>query len=502
MIITKEMKYLNLPIRHLAERKKLYFYEGNELILDLDVQLDFEKPDCVFPYYIGGFLGRDIEIRNADGEVLTYSEDCTTIPVDEIRPKIHFTAGYGLINDPNGLVFYEGKYHLFFQHNPVGNIKANMHWGHAVSEDLVSWTQLNTVLVPDNMGDMWSGSAIVDKKNLLGLNTPEHEALVLFYTAAAGQREVNADKVSTQCMAYSTDGGYTFKKYENNPVVSHIKNINRDPKVVYDPQNDMYIMALYLDGAEYAILKSSNLTDWTMLNSFVLDGSRECPDMFLIDDSKEKIWMFTGANDCCFTGQLDINKGFVNIRKLGQYGYGWTYAAQTWSNIEDRIVRIDIHKERDIYAKHFNSTMSVPYELCLKDGIPCVKPVVEIDKLISPYCKEENIPLSGYSKMLPSCETDVRLVLSGVKDKVVINLFENDITVDFENENIVCGEVDMPLHINDGKAELRIITDSICLEIFSADRYYGGFKVVNADKEKTVSFSGDGRIDRLEIGLY
>jgi len=222
MLLTESARYLLLPVSRNVKNSKVRIHEGEQLLLDLDVPLSFEAPEAVMYYDLAPFLGRDITVSHESGKAFGFSEKKPAPPAEGCRPANRFTTDYGWINDPNGLVFYEGKYHLFFQHNPVGVRWGNMHWGHAVSDDLMHWEQLPDALYPDETGDMYSGCAIVDHENLLGLNTPEHEALLLYYTSAGNHRELNAGTKSTQCLAISTDGAKTFRKYEKNPVVPQL----------------------------------------------------------------------------------------------------------------------------------------------------------------------------------------------------------------------------------------------------------------------------------------
>src|SRR5437868_7444196 len=119
------------------------------------------------------------------------------------RPQFHFTAEKNWLNDPNGLVYYRGEYHLFFQHNPLGIDGGNQHWGHAVSDDLLHWKQLQIAIRPDRMGNIWSGSAVVDHDNTAGLQKGDEKTLVAIYTAAGGQSEQSKGQPFTQCIAYS-----------------------------------------------------------------------------------------------------------------------------------------------------------------------------------------------------------------------------------------------------------------------------------------------------------
>lgn len=499
MLITNKNHFLKIPINPKAPRQKLRFYENSKLLVDFDVQLDFKTPQYVYSYDMYSFIGKDIEIYDENMFKPEFSENKSFSPDEPLRPKLHFTAEFGLINDPNGLVFYEGKYHLFFQHNPLGNIMANMHWGHAVSENLLSWEQLPDALVPDNMGDMWSGSAIVDKQNLLGLNTNEHEALLLFYTASGGNREANAGEPFTQCMAISTDGGYTFTKYQKNPIVPFIKGKNRDPKVVYDDDSGMYVMVLYIDDGEYALFRSSTLVDWELIQFFTPVATIECPDLFVCYDGDVKKWVFAGGDSGYLVGDFDINKGLVNIVNHSKYAFGRIYAGQSWSNVSDRILRIDVQKTRELPTEYFNSFLTLPYEVYLKDNTLRVQLAKELKNSLTPCLNYSNLSVDKFNIELPDYSLQIKLTLSALADVTVISLFETDITVNSVTNEISFGDVIMPCCIENKRTEIVIITDRICWEVFSSDRYVGGTGIVTTDKEKRLIINGNSNIENLEI---
>ena len=178
--ITK--RYLNFPVSHGQERGRMTFETEGE----------------------PRGLGKIYQSDRIAGQDSLYRE--------KNRPQFHFTTRRGWINDPNGLVFHDGEYHLFYQHNPYEREWQNMHWGHAVSKDLVHWEELPDALFPDGLGTMYSGSAVIDCANTAGFSRDGTPALVAVYTAAGPERQV-------QCVAYSLDNGRTFTKYAGNPVI-------------------------------------------------------------------------------------------------------------------------------------------------------------------------------------------------------------------------------------------------------------------------------------------
>jgi fructan beta-fructosidase len=203
-----------------------------------------------------------------------------TLYREPLRPQFHFSARRGWNNDPNGLSFYEGEYHLFFQHNPYGWGWGKMHWGHATSRDLLRWTEHGDLLFPDAMGPMFSGSAVVDWKNSTGFGAGAIPPLVPIYTAAGHP--------TTQCLAFSADGR-AFTKYNRNPILGQIAEGNRDPKVFWHEPTRRWVMVLYVgfpepgkvdaDGRQARrdtiyILNSPDLKNWTLTGSTAWSISR------------------------------------------------------------------------------------------------------------------------------------------------------------------------------------------------------------------------------------
>ena len=232
-----------------------------------------------------------------------------------LRPQFHFTARKNWINDPNGLVFFQGEYHQFFQYNPLGleggALKA---WGHAISPDLVHWRELDVALMPDKLGSIWSGSAVVDWQNTSGFQSGSEPCLVAIYTTAGGMLKESAGQPFTQSIAYSNDRGRSWTKYSANPVVGNLAVGNRDPKVIWHEPSKRWVMALYLEVDRFALLASPDLKKWTKLQEIRIPGSGECPDFFPIKvDNKQGAtkWVFWSANNTYLIGEFD-GKKFVD----------------------------------------------------------------------------------------------------------------------------------------------------------------------------------------------
>jgi fructan beta-fructosidase len=196
------------------------------------------------------------------------------------RPQFHFSPARNWMNDPNGLLYYQGKYHMFYQYNPFGNQWGNISWGHAVSTDLVHWIELPVAIPADDTEYVFSGSAVVDTNNTSGFGTTQNPPIVAIYTSAFKNRPIQA-----QSLAYSTDGGTTFHKYAGNPVLDIGSGEFRDPKVFwYPPARQWRMVVVKATEHKVSIYGSPNLKDWTHLSDFgpagAVGGVWECPDLF------------------------------------------------------------------------------------------------------------------------------------------------------------------------------------------------------------------------------
>ncbi|MXZ75182.1 MAG: glycoside hydrolase family 32 protein [Gemmatimonadetes bacterium] len=313
-----------------------------------------------------------------------------TLYQEALRPQFHFTAKKHWINDPNGLVYSDGEYHLYFQHTPGSMVHGRTTWGHAVSADLVHWKQLHTAALDvDDTGWMWSGSAAVDHHDTGGFQDGDTPPLIAFYTA--GGERVFPDRRCIQCIAHSNDRGRTWTKYAGNPVIGHIRAENRDPKVVWHEPTARWIMTLFMDGNDYALFTSPDLKSWTHLQDLTLPGVSECPDFFELPvdgDPSNTRWVFWGASGGYLLGRFD-GHSFTPETDVLQAEQGANgYAAQTWSDIpaeDGRRIQISWMRGGLYPAMPFNQQMSFPVELTLRtlpDGIRlCREPVREIELL-------------------------------------------------------------------------------------------------------------------------
>lgn len=466
-----DKRYLALPVSEHAQVKKLCFRDAeHRLLYDLDVKLDPVGAQHVYYADLRRFIGMELDV-----EILPGVQFCPklsdSVPEDaegRFRPVAHFTPQRGWINDPNGLVLYEGKYHLFYQHNPVGMNWGNMHWGHAVSDDLIHWQEKEIVLFPDEFGTMYSGCAVIDEKNVSGLKHGDHDPLLLFYTAAGDRSLLSQGKEHVQCLAYSTDGGETFEKYDKNPIIGHIIGGNRDPKVIFSPELNAYVMALYLEGKTYALFRSENLLNWKMMQKIDLPGDAECPDFFPLYLDGEKFWILSGASDFYFVGKIKDGL-FVPVQEImklkGSVNTG--YAAQTYFGLPDnRRVRF-YWNTFSLPGMPFNCSMSTPVELFLTrtDGkikLSC-RPIEEFDLLHG-----EAVTGRG-SVRLPGKANDIQLSVPSGSGVFRVSLFGMVIEIDAGAEVVRTAKAEIPARAVNDVIQIRIVQDVHSTEIFTED---------------------------------
>lgn len=245
----------------------------------------------------------------------------TATTADTFRPVMHYAARNTWLNDPNGLIFHDGVYHLYYQNNPLDNVWGNMSWGHATSPDLVTWTEHSVAIACDEQEDIFSGSIVFDRDNTSGLGTDSAPPLVAIYTSAFKAGSAHAG-FQAQSLAFSLDGGYTWTKHTANPVLNRGSAEFRDPKVIrYDGGADSYWVMVAVEATDFQVVlyKSRDLKNWEPLSTFgpanATGGVWECPDLFplpLDGDPENPQWVLT----------VNLNPGGPNAGSAGQYFVG------------------------------------------------------------------------------------------------------------------------------------------------------------------------------------
>lgn len=395
------------------------------------------------------------------------------------RPRFHFTAPQGWLNDPVGLVHYAGEYHLFYQHNPNDVMWGAMHWGHAVSNDLLHWQHLPIALSPDELGTIFSGSAAVDWQNTLGLQTGNRPVLVAAYTAAG--EHVTPSKPYTQCLATSRDKGRTWQKHPANPLLGNISGGgDRDPRIFWHAPSQKWVMVLYLDREpSFAILNSTDLLHWQQVS--LVPGFYECPDLFelpIVEQPGETRWVLGGADGRYLVGQFDGQVFTPESEKLTlDFGYNF-YASQTWNDIpreDGRRIQMTWMRGGQYPDMPFNQQMSIPCQLSLhetRDGLRMFRwPVREVETLHGSAVTIQQAVVTPGSDLLPNFEEScfdlaLELDLSDAQG-FTLEIFGEKIVYDKSSSLLACCDMEAPLETRHGQLSLRILVDVTSFEIFA-----------------------------------
>ena len=317
-------KYLLLPVEEKEEHAHIRVVRNNQLVKTINCRLAVNNVDYFVPYEIGEGELFDItfngNMRSTSAindftcwKRMTYSDTFDTKNVEKHRPLYHHTPQYGWMNDPNGMFYKDGVWHLCYQYNPYGSQWENLSWGHSTSTDLINWKAEPTALEPDALGMMFSGCCVVDKNNTAGFGK---DAIVALYTTAGARQ--------TQSLAYSTDGGKTFTKYADNPIITSNVPDFRDPHVFWNEEAGFWNMILAA-GQQMSIYSSKDLKEWKHESDFGAEygnhgGVWECPDLMKMNvkgTNKDK-WMLIcninpggpsgGSATQYFIGQFDGHK--------------------------------------------------------------------------------------------------------------------------------------------------------------------------------------------------
>ncbi|NMC38098.1 MAG: glycoside hydrolase family 32 protein [Bacteroidales bacterium] len=544
-----DKRFVHLPVKTGAAKTWMIVNIDEKMQHEFEIELAPAEPDFFVTLEVGKWKGKRL---NLTAETVAFGSEWKSrirlsdemsdedlVYREEYRPQFHFSPRRGWTNDPNGLVYYKGIYHLFFQHNPYGTSWGNMTWGHAVSNDLLHWTERPDAVLPDKNGVVFSGSAVVDWKNTSGLQKKpvrdnsgniENPPLVAFYTSTGANRGKGH---SAQSMVYSLDEGDTWLKYPRNPVIPHIVGGNRDPKVFwYEEKKNTtgkqgkWIMALYMDKEDYALFSSDNLIRWNKICDIKDMGCSECPDIFELPvdgDKNNTRWVFWGGNGKYLIGTFDG----ITFKKEGgpfdaKHG-GNDYAAQTYSDIptsDGRRIMFSWMQGGQYPGMPFNQQFTVPRNLTLREtprGIRLfIEPVKELESLrvsnpvaLSVKFNGKDIPVN-----IPDLKgelLDIQLLFNlrnsesrDTSKTINIEIFGQTISYRKNINTIELEGIKAPLIPMDGKIIIRLITDRTSIEMFANDGIVQIAKCfVNSRKSPAgLAISGNQELEDFEATVY
>lgn len=536
-------KYLLLPVEEKSGEAKFYVISNNDVVKTINIHLATDKVDYYVPldlslYDFKSLLFNVQQVPDSAicWETLRLSNTFDTSNKEQYRPLYHFTPLYGWMNDPNGMVYKDGAYHLFYQYNPYGSMWGNMHWGHALSKDLITWKNLPVAIVPDGLGAIFSGSCVVDKDNTAGFGAG---AIVAFYTSA-GERQ-------TQSMAYSLDDGLTFKKYDRNPILTSTIRDFRDPKVIWHKASNKWIMVLAA-GQEIQFYSSTNLKDWTYESNFgegqgAHTGVWECPDLVEVSvkGTETTKWLlicnlnpggiFGGSATQYFVGSFD-GKKFINESPSKTKWMDWGkdhYATVTWSNApQGRNIALAWMNNWD-YANNlptsqYRGAVSIPRELSLYtyegETYLCSVPVEEMLQLRESSSKKKGFKVNASQQVkqplhlnnwgayelelnFKNVDSDMMgFSLQNSKGEEVtmsFNIYDNRFVMDRRNS----GKTDFhktfatstwaPIHNKGKEYSLRIFVDKSSIEIFDGNEKFVMTNLVfPSEPYNTINFYAKG----------
>ena len=490
--------FLPYPTNETGRPVWFTLWEGDEILLKFYTYLNFRQPDvwhyCDMSRWMGKTITLEIEMPEMTQEEFDSIVLAETFPGyediyhHEDRPQFHFTFKRGVLSDPNGLFYYNGVYHFFAQHQPYTNEYGdwqelcNFGWGHAVSTDLVHWTELPDEFIPDEMGPVFSGNSVIDTGNVSGLKQGEDDPILIYYTAAGGKALRTMHLQHTQCLAYSTDGGKTFKKYEGNPIVPNFYPGNRDPKVFYHEKTGKWVMVIFhdADGNKYLVLTGDDLIHFDLVSELDF-GERECPNLFEIEVQGEnrKQMMFSGVHGLYMAVDFD-GKNIIPISPKRSIKQGGIYQAMQLMPLPDgRLLSFYCY---GYYRKHsgFTNCLGIPNELSLyhegDEYILHTWPMREIEQLYA--CRDQYADISlaegeehsvhGYELMDIELKADagemLEITVQGVK--VRIDGKNNELTVSPAGN----GVENATLKTVDG-CHLRLLSDRNMLCVYEASNH-------------------------------
>ena len=504
MKLTLDKTYLNFPVTTEAPMHRMKVIVDGNIIDEFDIELAGGGEPTFWAFLnVTEFAGAEatVEVTPANDAILAML--CTSddlLDADDLyeekeRPQFHFSSRRGWLNDPNGLAFYDGEYHLYYQHNPYGWNWGNMNWGHAVSTDLVTWKELPIAIKPGSYGDSaFSGSAFTDTNNTGGFQTGDMPPLVAAWTST-GRGE---------CIAYSNDRGRTFTEYEGNPVVAHV---GRDPKVIWYAPGGHWVMVAYDEDGEdrrLAFYSSDDLKTWTQTSQ--IPNFFECPELFELPvdgDASNTRWVVYGGDANYLIGQFD-GKTFTpehEDRKQFHFGRNF-YASQTFSDMPEadgRRVQIG-WSTTVIKGTAFNQFMCVATVLTLRttdEGLRLfVEPVAELEALRTSTESCADVAL-GSDNVLADVAGDTldieACIVPGDAKSITFTIHGSDVVYDTAAGTLTCEDKTAAMPLVDGELRIRMLVDRASIEIFAADgAMYMPMGMVLANAEQGLSLTATG----------
>lgn len=499
---------LNLPVKNSATLKRVTVSVGGTPVRDFNIKLADGPPDWWAFVDVSQFQGQTATVSVnslASGSTGLSSivqsngiVGATNLYQEALRPQLHFSSERGWLNDANGMFYYHGQYHLYYQHDPFNwDGSGQKWWGHAVSPDMVNWQEVPEGIYSHTYGDdVWSGSAVVDPANTGGFKTSTNDVIVAaFYSTGRGE-----------CIAFSNDRGLSFVDYTNNPVVIH-SGTGRDPHLFWYAPSNYWVMAVYDDsgGNGVQFYTTPDFRHWTF-RSKIYNGFFECPDMFqlpLDGDTNNMMWELNDASTTYQLGQFNGAVFTPGTAKLpGNSGAGF-YASQIFTSMppgDNRTVRIG-WAQISAPGMPFNQFLYFPTELTLKTTANgprlCYAPVAEITNNVVNVYAWTNLALNpGYNPL-----SGIRGTLFDVKAQFTagsaqaINFTFQGVTVTYNAsaQQISCNGITNSLPPSGGSVQLEIIVDRDSIEIFgNGGQLYMPLPANNSSGNSLISLTGTG----------